>query len=121
MSLGNIEAACRQIGREAALHPEYDGLQPPEYSSQQRADGSRIDEITVRFEKYGKDIMAVPVHLDDGDYDWPEITPQGYLYLEGLAEQAAERHGIAIDHKTAVHVANHEKGWVSVGYIQHAR
>ena len=116
----SIEAACEQIGREASRHPEYDDLSESRYESRERNDGTFTGEIIMLFDKYGDDIMRIPPELDDGDYDFPELTRQGHVYLHNLAEKAAKQNNLTIGANTDIYITNHEKGWVSVGYKHRA-
>ena len=120
--------ACERITEELPNHPEFESLgwPCPEFYNKSWDDGghyyrSHIAEVAVNFQKYGETMMVVPSCMMDRDYDYPDMTDEGFKYLKKTAYDAAKAEGLRIGGRTSIFVQNHEKGLCTVGYIYTVR
>ena len=120
--------ASERVAKEVQNHPEYESLGwpcPEFYNNSWEDRGhycrSHIAEVAVNFQKYGETMMVVPSCIIEGDYDYPDMTDEGYKYLKKVAHDAAKAENLRIGGRTSIFVANHEKGLCTVGYIYTVR
>ena len=120
--------ACERITEELPNHPEFESLgwPCPEFYNKSWEDGghyyrSHIAEVAVNFKKYGETMMVVPSCIIEGDYDYPDMTDEGFKYLKKTAYDTAKAEGLRIGGRTSTFVQNHEKGLCTVGYIYTVR
>ena len=115
--------ACERVAKEVKKHPEYAYSRLPEVRFRNNSKDKRhycrwhSAEVWAEFQKYGKTIMVVPSCMMDRDYDYPDLTDEGYRYLRKTIYDAAKAEGLRIGGRTKFSIENVEKGLCILRYI----